>query len=214
MEILSHQGYWKRSSEKNSRTAFCRSFELGYGTETDLRDFNGKLVISHNVPDASALTVDDLFIQYNISKFNNQPTLALNVKADGLQKLIKEKLEQYHIDNYFLFDMSIPDLIAYQKEDLTFFIRISEYEPESILIKDAAGVWLDGFKSTILDVELISSFLERNKKVCLVSPELHARKHIAIWEKIKLMPNDVISSNNFILCTDLPVDAARFFYDK
>ncbi|MGL9773852.1 MAG: hypothetical protein ACR5LG_07815 [Sodalis sp. (in: enterobacteria)] len=108
--------------------------------------------------------------------------------------------------------MSIPDLIAYKNEGLTFFVRFSEYEPESGLLEEAAGVWLDGFKETIVDKELISSFLHRNKKVCLVSPELHAREHLAVWEKIKRMPNSIVSSNNFLLCTDLPDDATRFFY--
>lgn len=212
MEMLSHRGYWKVPIEKNSMTAFSRSFELGYGTETDLRDYNGELVISHDIPDSSALAVDEFFKRYNDSKYPCRPTLALNVKADGLQKLVKEKLNQYNIENYFLFDMSIPDLLAYQKEGLKFFVRFSEYEPESLLLKEAEGVWLDGFKETIIDKELIDSFLIRRKKVCLVSPELHSKEHIAVWEKIKLLPNNIVSSNNFILCTDLPVDATRFFY--
>ena len=108
--------------------------------------------------------------------------------------------------------MSVPDLIAYRNEGLTFFVRFSEYEPESGLLEDAAGVWLDGFKETIVDKELISSFLNRNKKVCLVFPELHARKHLAVWEKIKRLPDSIVSSNNLLLCTDLPDDATRFCY--
>lgn len=212
MEILSHRGYWKRPAEKNSTAAFIRSFDLGYGTETDLRDFDGQLVISHDMPNSSALAVDDLFTLYNNSKCSCRPTLALNVKADGLQKLVKEKLSQYNIENYFLFDMSIPDLIAYKNEGLKFFVRFSEYEPESRLFEDAAGVWLDGFKETIVDKRLISSFLNRNKKVCLVSPELNAREHLAVWDKIMRLPDSITSSSNFLLCTDLPEDARRFFY--
>ncbi|RLR17257.1 hypothetical protein D8L93_10905 [Sodalis-like symbiont of Bactericera trigonica] len=212
MEILSHRGYWKRPAEKNSTAAFRRSFELGYGTETDLRDVNSQLVISHDMPDSNAIAVDVLFSLYNRSKFHCRPTLALNVKADGLQKLVSEKLNHYHIQNYFLFDMSIPDLIAYKEEGLKFFVRFSEYEPESPLLEDAAGVWLDGFKETILDESLISSLLIRNKKVCLVSPELHAREHFPVWQRIKRLPDSILSSNNFLLCTDLPEDATRFFY--
>ena len=38
MQVISHRGYWKAASEKNTQTAFKRSFSLGYGTETDVRD--------------------------------------------------------------------------------------------------------------------------------------------------------------------------------
>ncbi len=38
MIILSHRGYWKEVSEKNKPIAFERSFSLGLGTETYIRD--------------------------------------------------------------------------------------------------------------------------------------------------------------------------------
>ncbi|BDM05064.1 hypothetical protein THJ046_08940 [Campylobacter jejuni] len=41
MKILSHRGYWKNKQEKNSITAFDRSFLNSYGLETDLRDMGG-----------------------------------------------------------------------------------------------------------------------------------------------------------------------------
>ena len=50
MIILSHRGYWKSEKERNQEVAFHRSFDLGYGTETDIRDIQGKLVISHDMP--------------------------------------------------------------------------------------------------------------------------------------------------------------------
>ena len=56
MKILSHRGYWKTAEEKNTATAMHRSFSLGFGTETDVRDYNGKLVISHDIPDSSAIS--------------------------------------------------------------------------------------------------------------------------------------------------------------
>ncbi|MGL9773851.1 MAG: hypothetical protein ACR5LG_07810 [Sodalis sp. (in: enterobacteria)] len=117
MEILSHRGYWKQPAEKNSTAAFIRSFDLGYGTETDLRDFDGQLVISHDMPGSSALAVDDLFTLYNSSKCSCRPTLALNVKADGLQKLAKEKLNQYNIKNYFFLICLYPILSLTKMRD-------------------------------------------------------------------------------------------------
>ena len=32
-EILAHRGYWKNESEKNSKTAFERAFDNGFGIE-------------------------------------------------------------------------------------------------------------------------------------------------------------------------------------
>ena len=57
MIVLSHRGYWKTAVEKNTPTAFKRSFELGFGTETDVRDRNGELVISHDMPNGSEITL-------------------------------------------------------------------------------------------------------------------------------------------------------------
>ena len=56
MIILSHRGYWKLEEERNRAAAFQRSFDLGYGTETDIRDIQGKLVISHDMPRGDEIT--------------------------------------------------------------------------------------------------------------------------------------------------------------
>ena len=80
MIILSHRGYWKDfQTESNKRVAFDRSFDLGFGTETDLRDINGNIVISHNMPNGDEMTFEDLL---QIMNGRNLP-LALNIKADG-----------------------------------------------------------------------------------------------------------------------------------
>ncbi|HDG1702299.1 TPA: hypothetical protein PFE33_004667, partial [Kluyvera ascorbata] len=42
--------------EKNTQTAFERSFSLGFGTETDIRDFGGELVISHDIADQNCIS--------------------------------------------------------------------------------------------------------------------------------------------------------------
>jgi len=41
MLVISHRGYWKELAEKNRPIAFERSFALGFGTETDIRDYKG-----------------------------------------------------------------------------------------------------------------------------------------------------------------------------
>ena len=97
MIVISHRGYWKYPNEKNTLAAFERSFNLGLGTETDLRDHNGKIVIAHDMPKGNEITFEDLL---NIMNGRNLP-LALNIKADGLYQDIKTILEKYKHTNYF-----------------------------------------------------------------------------------------------------------------
>jgi len=116
MIIISHRGFWREKEEKNSSTAFDRSFSLNFGTETDIRDFNGDLVISHDIANKTCLTLTE-FLKIYKSKNTNLP-LALNIKSDGLHKKLYNFLKAHSILNYFVFDMSIPDTIMYLEEDM------------------------------------------------------------------------------------------------
>ena len=98
MQILSHRGYWKSEKEKNTHGAFERSFSMGFGTETDIRDYKGELVISHDIADEKSVKLEDFFRIYN--DFNKSLPLALNIKADGLQLKLKSLLVEYDIENY------------------------------------------------------------------------------------------------------------------
>ena len=48
MKIIAHRGFWIKDSEKNTVKAFERALENGFGIETDLRDYNQKIVASLN----------------------------------------------------------------------------------------------------------------------------------------------------------------------
>ena len=93
MKILSHRGYWQKPEEKNKAIAFERSFTLGYGTETDIRDCRGELVISHDMPNGNEITLDAMLSL--AAKESKQLTLALNIKADGLAHALEKKLAAY-----------------------------------------------------------------------------------------------------------------------
>ena len=45
IEILAHRGFWKREGEKNTKVAFERAFDNGFGIETDLRDVKGEIIV-------------------------------------------------------------------------------------------------------------------------------------------------------------------------
>jgi glycerophosphoryl diester phosphodiesterase len=207
MKIISHRGYWKNPKEKNQKTAFERSFSLGFGTETDLRDFDGHIVISHDIADGNAISLNELFSIFN--RYDKGLPLALNIKADGLQQQLKAALQQFAIENYFVFDMSVPDTIGYIDAGIDFFSRQSEYEPQPAFYNECKGVWLDSFKSIWYKNDLILSHIKNDKQVAIVSPELHKRNHLSLWQQLKA--DGLYQSDKLILCTDIPEQAVDFF---
>jgi glycerophosphoryl diester phosphodiesterase len=147
MIVISHRGYWKKAHEKNLLIAFERSFSLGFGTEMDIRDYKGELVISHDIADESCILVKEMLDIYN--KYGGNLPLAFNIKSDGLQMKLKELLEKYDIENYFVFDMSIPDGLQYLKEDIILKktigrirdIEIKKSTGEIFLLTDQGSLW-------------------------------------------------------------------------
>jgi glycerophosphoryl diester phosphodiesterase len=203
MIILSHRGYWTQAHEKNTTTAFAHSFNLGFGTETDIRDQNGILVISHDMPSNVSLTFKDFLNIYGKSHL----PLALNIKADGLASILKENLQNIDHSNWFVFDMSIPDMRAYLNQGIPIFTRMSEVEQQPVWLDQAAGVWLDSFSTEWYDTNLIEKLLLQGKKVCVVSSELHGRDKSSLWRLLYPLSHHA----QLMLCTDTPEEAKDYF---
>jgi hypothetical protein len=208
MKILAHRGNWESKEKQNTLEAFNSSFSHGIGIETDLRDYLGQIIISHDIPKSQPISFEDLLLNY-ISFGDNSIALALNIKSDGLQTQVYDLLKKYQIENYFVFDMSIPDTFGYMKQELNFFVRQSEFEKDPIFYEKSIGIWLDCFESEWYSNELIVSHLNNSKKVAIVSPELHKRNHIDFWNKLKLC--NLAQTENVLLCTDFPSEANIFF---
>lgn len=208
MIILSHRGYWETDLEKNQPISFERSFGLGFGTETDVRDYKGELVISHDIADEKSILVKDLFEIY--SKYDNILPLALNIKADGLQIKLKQLLEEYNIMNYFVFDMSVPDGLGYLKQNIKAFTRESEYEKTPSFYDEACGIWLDEFKGHWIEKKIIENHIKNNKQICIVSSDLHKRDYKKEWQHYKEIEEE-LGINNLLICTDYPEKAKEFF---
>lgn len=187
--------------------AFKRSFELGFGTETDLRDLAGAMVISHDPPDAGVMTADEMATIHG--DIDSSLTLALNVKADGLQAMTTSLLEKHAISDAFVFDMSIPDAIQWLKTGVPIFTRHSDVEPTPDLYDKSEGVWLDAFHSDWWDIDVISRHLDAGKRVCIVSPDLHKRDYTSVWEM--LANSEVCGLKNVLICTDYPEKAKEYF---
>lgn len=212
MQIISHRGYWKHASEKNTYEAFKRSFSLGYGTETDIRDYHGELVISHDIPDADCMSFSD-FLKLH-TYYDNKLPLALNIKSDGLAPRIKQYVDEWGLTNYFCFDMSIPDLMEYNRCGVEVYFRISEYEQESALALKSKGIWLDGFQRSLVNEDTIRNYIGRGFNVCCVSSELHKRSPQEEWSLMKTFDPLILNSKHLMLCTDFPDDAKEIFYGE
>lgn len=204
MKILSHRGYWKNESEKNTKTAFLRSFELGFGTETDVRDLGGNLVISHD----PATGCEMLFRDF-LSLCPDGITLALNIKADGLSRKMKEELLFFPKIDWFVFDMSVPDMRDHLERKNPVFARMSEVESDIPWFDKCDGIWLDAFEGLWFDRALIDKLLKLGKHICIVSPELHKRDYLPLWNMLKTIP-EYKAENRLFLCTDFPEEARIF----
>jgi hypothetical protein len=210
MDIIAHRGFWKEASEKNSEEAFIRSAQNNFGIETDVRDFNGELVIAHDVPQAGQKLMSfDKFLQLYYKHSSEPGYLAINIKADGLQQMLLKLLEENRIRHYFVFDMSIPDTIGYKNLQMPFYSRLSEYEQQMAFESNCEGVWLDAFESIWYTTDFIKKLLDDGKKVCIVSPELHKRNYQLFWNDLKNAGLHLF--NEILLCTDFPDKALTFF---
>ena len=211
MKIVSHRGFWHSPEEKNSEIAFRRSFSNGFGTETDIRDYQGRLCISHDIPIKDPMSVEQLFDIY--VKYDSTLPLFLNIKSDGIAESLRKVLDEYSIKNYFAFDMSVPEMIHYKKTGLLDFItRMSDVESIPFLIEDSKGIWVDDFFGQTLSPSDINSFTTKDHLLCFVSSELHGRNHKGYWELLKTWENKKeFSCSQLMLCTDFPEDAEYFF---
>jgi len=210
INILAHRGMWGEPIEKNSQLALFKALENGFGLETDIRyDKDIGLVISHDILNNSFryLPFEELLIEYKKQKINSK--LALNIKSNGLHHKLKETLEKYGIDQYFIFDMAIPDLISGIKYNLNQFVRFSEYEDPYPYCEFTNGVWIDSFNSNIPNKSELINLNKKWSTLVFVSPELHGREHLKYWNFIKNFYKE--SMSNIMLCTDFPSAAYDFF---
>ena len=100
------------SREKHNK-CLQRSFSLGFGTETDIRDLKGELVISHDMPKGDEMRLEKFLALVSSYEDANSLTLALNIKSDGLLVPLKTILAKYKHLDIFVFDMSVPDSRSY-----------------------------------------------------------------------------------------------------
>lgn len=211
-QVFAHRGLWRvRGPESNSQEAIMSAIQNGFSLETDIRDSNGHIVVSHDPAQSGStfLNLDGLLDELQASDDVEQ-MIALNVKADGLLMIAGEVFDKVHNlkKRLYFFDMSIPETLSYSRASLPFAIRASEYEPISD-IEDAvwparpSAAWIDGFHGDWFLENGGASILRlaENLLVTIVSPELHGRDsdRFETWF-LRHAPEN----KNLSVCTDFP----------
>lgn len=206
MDILAHRGLWHVLEQKNTLSSLTDAVNKGFGIETDIRDYQERLVISHNIADSNSPDLESFFKEY--AQKNRNEWLALNVKADGIQIKLMELIQKYNITKYFLFDMSIPEMVVNRKEKLNFFTRHSDIESQCVLYEYACGVWLDSFYvENWVTSDIIEKHLQNGKLISIISSEIHGFDQIPLWDLLKKTG----LYKNVMLCTDKPEFAREYF---
>jgi glycerophosphoryl diester phosphodiesterase len=203
VDVLCHRGLWGETVGQNSAQAFEGAFAAGYGIETDLRDDRGTLVVSHDPPAGHGheMPAAELFQLYR--GFSDLP-LAINIKSDGLAQPLAALLRSHAVENYFVFDMAVPDARQQLAASLRVFTRHSEWEQHPAFYELAAGVWLDAFFKEWWTLRTIEEHLRHGKAVAIVSPELHGRDPEPVWLELTKLQRSARARPRVLLCTDHP----------
>jgi glycerophosphoryl diester phosphodiesterase len=204
---LAHRGLWTLPAQRNSLAAIRDAFAHGWGVETDVRDIDGALVVSHDPPSQGTLPFEGVVDAYRA--YDCPGVLAVNVKADGLADMLAHALCEVDPNCWFAFDMSVPDMRHYARAGLPFFTRHSDLEPAPALYEQATGVWLDDFDGGFITRERIAEHLSAGKRVAVISPELHGRERERTWREWSAW--SLWSSPELFLCTDHPTSAQEVF---
>jgi hypothetical protein len=162
----------KLISHRRNRIEELKSTSFDYGVEIDLRTWQDKVVLQHD-PFIEGEDFDEWL------KYYSHGTLILNVKEEGIEYLVKEKVEAKGITDYFFLDLSFPFLVKMANTgESRIAVRFSEYESVETVLKlkgKVDWVWVDCFTQLPLDDQTYKALKKSGFNLCLVSPELQGR---------------------------------------
>jgi hypothetical protein len=169
----------------------ARAVKKNEGAEIDIRTLDGDLILSH-----------DPFLHGNkfsewLEEFNGN-FLILNLKEMGIEDIVIEELQKTRPEiDYFLLDLIMPTLLKSISTGKICASRISEFESaESALKTNADWFWLDSFSGNwdhVIDLREYDQW--KDKKFCIVSPELQGRElstNLEFKELNKIIQNNKI----------------------
>ena len=201
-QIFAHRGLWLESGlEENSFEALQLAFHEGFGVEVDIRDYLGRVVISHDPPSKSSFDFKALVDL--ASGFPDLP-IAINVKSDGLAN----ELATHQIVNpHFFFDMSFPQERDFVRRGLTVASRVSEHEPVDRALQP--NLWVDSFEADwYLGEPQAMTAIANSSRAVFISPELHHRRHQESWNAL----GPLIQENSSLgICTDYVLEFSEMW---
>jgi len=148
------------------------------GAEIDLRLSFGEIVLAHD-----PFTEGSGFKEW-LENFNGE-LLVLNVKEMGLEDHIVKIMKQMKPNlEYFFLDLVTPYIVSSVKKGFACASRFSEYEPLNLFLDlESTWLWVDSFSGTWDHIDAFSDFPTiKQKKICLVSPELQGRELLTTFE--------------------------------
>jgi hypothetical protein len=179
--------------------AQLRNIPSEFGVEVDLHAYGDQLVVHHDAfqdgPD-----FDDW-----LDAFDHAFAI-FNIKEEGIERMVRERVAAHGIVNYFFLDLSFPALIKLVRAgESRIALRVSEYEPvvgAFTLAGQVSWIWLDVFHGLPIDGEECQALHAAGFKICAVSPELHGRNknEIAVMKRHMLDVGCVVDA----VCTKQP----------
>jgi hypothetical protein len=212
MEILAHRGIWSDKDEQNSLLGLEKAIVAGFGVELDVRDYCGRLVLSHDIADDQSPSFVEFLNLY--SRYGANSTLAINIKSDGLATMVSDALGYFGITaNYFCFDMSVPEQFPYLRRGLLVAQRVSPFDFVPTVFDREKPAWVDSFGDSNLPVATLDTLAMRSIPIACVSTELHGREHTQMWCTLQtwLSRHTPAVHSRMMLCTDFPYDAEEYF---
>lgn len=140
-----------------------------FGVEVDVRENQntGKLMLVHD-PFQQGQDLQEYLQHFQHS------TLILNIKSERIEPYCLQVMKEHGIKDFFFLDSSFPMMVALSRGGVaSFATRLSEYEPLPEI--GSEWVWVDCFSSCTLTKNVYEALRKKQKKICVVSPELQGR---------------------------------------
>lgn len=170
------------------------------GIEVDIRSRGSDLIIHHDA------FVEGENFDHWLANYRHG-LLILNVKEEGLEDALLERMARAKITNFFFLDQSFPFLVrTANRGERRCAVRVSEFESIDTALTLAGRidwVWVDCFTRFPLETADAERLSTAGFRLCLVSPELQGRTDPAA---IAAMRDEVASKGIHIdaVCTKQP----------
>lgn len=157
---------------RRNTVAQLKSTPIHYGIEVDLRSCGPNLIIHHD-----PFVDGEMFDQW-IDSYHHR-FLILNVKEEGLENALMERMNARAISDFFFLDQSFPFLVCTaRKGERRCAVRVSEFESIKTALTLSGmieWIWVDCFDRFPLTRDEGLTLKDAGFKLCLVSPELQGR---------------------------------------